>query len=194
MRIFSALYDKAMIWAKHPHAPRYLACLSFAESAVFPLPPDIMLVPMTLAKPENSKWYAGITTIASVLGGLVGYALGFFFIALIQPYLVKFGYAHTYQYVLNWFSTHGLWVMFVAAFSPIPYKLFTIAGGAMHMPLLPFVVACSLGRAARFYLVSGLISWGGERIERILKIYIDAIGWALVIVALLGYAIWYGLH
>jgi membrane protein YqaA with SNARE-associated domain len=182
MRLFSALYTRALTWARHPHAPRYLAGLSFAESSFFPIPPDVMLAPMSLATPNRAWYFAGLTTLASVLGGLLGYLIGMYAFDLIQPWLHEFGYWDRYLKAKAWFDEWGFWAIFLAGFSPIPYKIFTITAGVIAMTLLPFVVASAIGRGARFFLVATLMAWGGERMEAALHRYVDKIGWLLVII------------
>lgn len=180
MRIFSALYARAMIWASHRHAPWYLGGLSFAESSFFPIPPDVMLAPMSLARTDRAWWYATLTTVTSVLGGLFGYLIGALAIDAVLPLLVEAGYGARYEQVIDWFASWGVWVVFIAGFSPIPYKLFTIAAGASAMPLLPFAVASLVGRGARFFLVAGLMRWGGAPMEQVLRTYIDRLGWLVI--------------
>ena len=178
--MFQRLYDNVLGWARHQHAQRYLAALSFAESSFFPIPPDTMLVPMVLAQPDKAIRYALITTISSVIGGLFGYALGYFAMDLIEPLLHQFGYWEKYLTAQSWFNDWGIWVVFLAGFSPIPYKLFTISAGAMNMALVPFILASAIGRGTRFFLVALLIRMGGERFEKLLRRNIDMIGWVLV--------------
>ncbi len=187
MQIFSAMYDRAMKWARHRHAPRYLAGLSFAESSFFPVPPDVMLAPMTLAAPAKAWRYAWLTTIASVLGGLLGYTIGTFAFDLIQPLLHRAGYWDHYLQAKAWFDEWGFWAIFLAGFSPIPYKVFTITAGVIAMPLLPFVAASFIGRGGRFFLVAALMAWGGERMEGALRKYIDRIGWIMVLLAAVAF-------
>ena len=189
MRPFSFLYRKVMSWARHRHAPRYLFALSFAESSFFPVPPDVMLAPMALGRPDKGWRFALICTVGSALGGLLGYAIGLFAIEAIQPWLLKAGYEQAYERAHQWFAAWGFWAIFIAGFSPIPYKIFTIAAGAMGMALLPFTVASLVGRGARFYLVTGLMLWGGERMERQLQRYIEVLGWAVVVIAAVAYLI-----
>jgi len=183
--IFSKVYNRFMRLADHAYAPFYLMGLSFAEASFFPIPPDVMLAPMSLAKPEKAWWYASITTAFSVLGGLFGYLLGSFFIVLLLPLIQNFGYGHAYQTVHHWFEQWGFWAMLIAGFTPIPYKLFTIAAGAVHMAIFPFVIASILGRAGRFYLVAGLMVLGGRRMEQFIQRYVDWIGWGVLVIALL---------
>lgn len=181
MRIFSPLYERALKWAAHPHARGYLAGLSFAESSFFPVPPDVMLAPMVLARRNQGWQLAALTTVTSVLGGLFGYFIGAVFFAQVgQPVIEFYNAADKFRLVEAWFARYGVWVVFVAGFSPIPYKLFTIASGVLSMALLPFILASLIGRGARFFLVAGLIMWGGERFSEFLKQRVDLIGWAMV--------------
>ena len=187
MRLFSRLLEMVMGWAEHRHASYYLAGLSFAESSFFPIPPDVMLAPMTLAKPERAWRFALVTTLASVLGGIAGYLIGMFAFELVEPLLHRAGYWQRYLDTREWFAVWGVWVVFLAGFSPIPYKIFTITAGVVGMVFLPFVVASFVGRGARFFLVAWLMRMGGSKMEGILKQYIDRIGWLLVIVVVVGY-------
>ncbi|MEW8396571.1 MAG: YqaA family protein [Candidatus Thiodiazotropha sp.] len=184
MRLFSSLYDRTMQWSRHPHAPAYLAGLSFAESSFFPIPPDVMLAPMSMAKPNQAWFFAGLTTLASVFGGMLGYLIGLYAFDLVEPWLHSWGYWEGYLAAKEWFGKWGFWAVFLAGFSPIPYKIFTITAGVIGMAFLPFVVASTIGRGARFFLVAALMSWGGERMERALHRYVDRLGWILVVVFL----------
>ncbi|MCU7814436.1 MAG: DedA family protein [Candidatus Thiodiazotropha sp. (ex Lucinoma kastoroae)] len=185
MRLFSSLYARTMQWSRHPHAPAYLAGLSFAESSFFPIPPDVMLAPMSMARPKRAWYFAGLTTLASVIGGMLGYLIGMTGFDLIEPWLHNWGYWEGYQDTKEWFDRWGFWAIFLAGFSPIPYKLFTITAGVIGMAFMPFVVASAIGRGARFFLVAALMAWGGERMERALHRYVDRLGWLLVIAFLL---------
>lgn len=178
-----------MKWSTHRHAPRYLAGMSFAESSFFPIPVDIMLAPMSLAKPEKAWHFAFIATFFSVLGGIAGYIFGYFAMDLLEPWIRTVGYWERYQQIILWFEEWGIWIVFIAGFSPIPYKLFTITAGALSMALLPFILISIAARAARFYAVSGLMLWGGERMERNLRKYMDRIGWAVVALAVIAYIV-----
>ena len=131
MRIFSNLYDTVLRWAAHRHATRYLASLSFAESSFFPIPPDVMLAPMALAVPQRAWFYAGLTTVASVLGGVAGYGIGLLVFDSLTPFLQTTDYWQDYLQVKQWFADWGFWVILLAGFSPIPYKVFTITAGAV---------------------------------------------------------------
>ncbi|WP_448247205.1 YqaA family protein [Thalassotalea agariperforans] len=188
MKIFTSLYEWTLKWAEHKLAPKILAVLSFAESVFFPIPPDVLLAPMVLAKPEKAWRYASITTIASVIGGMLGYALGYYmFEPWIVPALESLGYTERFEKVTTWFAEWGVWVVFIAGFSPIPYKLFTVSAGFLQMLFLPFLLASAIGRGMRFFLVAGLIRWGGAPFEKKLKQWVDIIGWACVILIVVAY-------
>lgn len=187
MGLFDGLYQRAMRWARAPRAPWYLAGLSFAESSFFPIPPDVMLAPMSLAQPARAWRFAFITTVASTLGGLFGYAIGYFALDLIEPLIRDTHYWDGYLKARVWFDEWGFWAVFIAGFSPIPYKVFTIAAGSMAMALGPFALASVIGRGARFYLVAGLLAWGGPRMEQTLARYIEWLGWGVVAVLGLAY-------
>lgn len=183
MKVFSILYERVMTWSKRPNAPWYLGVLSFSESSFFPIPPDVMLAPMCLGTPSKAWRFALITTLASVLGGLLGYFIGSTAFDAIAPYLQDHEhYWASFQKAELWFKDWGVWAIFLAGFSPIPYKVFTIAAGALAMPLLPFTIASFFGRGARFFMVAGLMKWGGPKMEANLKQYVDRIGWATVII------------
>jgi len=189
MRFFSTAYDKALVWAAHPHAPRYLAGLSFAESSFFPIPPDVMLAPMALASPARAWHFAALTTLASAVGGAFGYVIGVFAFELVAPLLHSAGYWDSYEKVTAWFATWGFWAIFIAGFSPIPYKVFTISAGAVSMPFLPFLLASLCGRGARFFLVAAIMVWGGPRMEPLLRKHIDRLGWITLVGALILYLV-----
>ncbi len=190
MKIFSPLYERTMRWSRHPRAPWYLGGLSFAESSFFPIPPDVMLAPMALANPKRAMWLALLTTLASAAGGFFGYLIGYFAFDAIQPWLRDSSYWPAYEQAVRWFAEWGFWAIFIAGFSPIPYKVFTIAAGVAAMAPLPFAIASLVGRGGRFFLVAGLMAWGGERMENVLRHYVDRIGWATVIAVVLGVLIY----
>jgi len=190
MSIFSAIYDWTLKWAEHKFAPRMLAILTFAESVFFPIPPDVLLAPMVLAKPEKAWYLASLTTVSSILGGVVGYVLGYLmFEPWIQPLITEFGYQERFDIAMTWFSNWGVWVVFIAGFSPIPYKLFTVSAGFLQMAFIPFLLASAVGRGMRFFLVAGLIQWGGSAMEKNLRKWIDVLGWGLVALIIIAYFI-----
>ncbi len=190
MKLFTHLYDTAMRWARHRNATWYLGGLSFAESSFFPVPPDIMLAPMSMARPDRAMRYATLTTVASVLGGLLGYGIGYFAFEAIAPWIQEAGYWERYERAKDWFDEWGFWAMLIAGFSPIPYKVFTIAAGSLSMSLLPFTAASLVGRGARFFLVATMLAWGGPKMEASIRPYVERIGWVVVIAGVIAYLIY----
>lgn len=184
MSLFGPLYQRVIGWAGHPHARWYLGGLSFAESTFFPVPPDVMLIPMTLARPERGLGYATLCTVASVVGGAFGYLIGMFAFDLIEPLLHRAGYWDTYVAAREYFEAWGFWFILVAGFSPIPYKIFTITAGVLGMPFMPFLLGSALGRGGRFFLVAGLITAGGVRMEQAIRRNVEVVGWLTVIAVL----------
>ncbi|MGB1261436.1 MAG: YqaA family protein [Cognaticolwellia sp.] len=188
MKIFSALYEWTLKWAEHKFAPRILALLTFAESVFFPIPPDVLLAPMVLAQREKAWRLATLTTAASVIGGVVGYCLGYLmFEPWIQPLITNFGYQARFDTAMTWFSEWGVWVVFIAGFSPIPYKLFTVSAGFLQMAFLPFLLASAIGRGMRFFLVAGVIRWGGAPMEAKIRQWVDVLGWLVVAAIVIAY-------
>lgn len=188
MKIFTALYEWTLKWAEHKFAPRILALLTFAESVFFPIPPDVLLAPMVLAQREKAWRLATLTTISSVIGGVVGYWLGYLmFEPWIQPLITDFGYQDRFDVAMSWFATWGVWVVFIAGFSPIPYKLFTVSAGFLHMAFLPFLLASAIGRGMRFFLVAGVIRWGGAPMEKKIRQWVDVLGWIIVALIIIAY-------
>ncbi|WP_404402651.1 DedA family protein [Idiomarina seosinensis] len=191
MKLFSRLYDAVLRWTQHPRAEWLLAIISFTESVIFPIPPDVMLAPMSMTQPQRAWRLAGITTVASVAGGVLGYFLGYWaYDAIVIPAVEALGYEDKLQQVSVWFSDYGIWVVFIAGFSPVPYKLFTVTAGVMQMAFFPFVIASAISRGLRFYLVAWLLKTGGPTMAVKLRTYVDRIGWAVVIAALLGYLLY----
>ena len=190
MKIFQPCYDMAIRWSRHRHASRYLGGLSFAESMFFPIPPDVMLAPMSLSQPHRAWYFALLTTLTSVLGGVAGYLLGYFaFEAWLQPLIISAVYEHKLEIAMGWFEDYGVWIVFLAGFSPIPYKVFTISAGVLQMAFIPFIIASAIGRGARFFLVAGLMRWGGAPMEAKLRQYVEVLGWAVIALAILAYFI-----
>ncbi len=187
MQLFAPLYARVLGWAGHPHAERYLAAMSFAESSFFPIPPDVMLAPMCLAERGRAWRFAAVTTLASLVGGLLGYAIGFFLFESIEPWLRESHYWAAYETGRAWFDEWGVWAVFIAGFSPIPYKIFTIAAGVAVLNLPGFIIASAIGRGARFFLVAALIVAGGERMAEYLPRYVERLGWAVVGLAILAW-------
>ena len=186
MKILKNLYNCTLRLAAHAKASYYLFALSFAESSFFPIPPDVMLAPMCLANPKKVWRFAFLTTIGSVLGGALGYFIGKFSFDYIEPFIERLGYIIAYQDAVNWFNNWGFWAILIAGFSPIPYKVFTIAAGALNMAFLPFIIGSVIGRGSRFYLLAFLVKLFGDKIDSMLNKYMDRIGWALLLLLIIG--------
>ena len=178
----------ALRWARHRHATKYLGGLSFSESVFFPIPPDVMLAPMALSQPARAWQFAFYYDYRVDLGGIAGYWLGYFaFDAWLAPLIESWGYTHKIDTAMQWFKDYGVWVVFLAGFSPIPYKIFTVSAGFLQMAFLPFVLASAVGRGARFFLVAALMRWGGAAMEQKLRQYVEVLGWGVVILAIFAY-------
>ncbi|WP_075219056.1 YqaA family protein [Acuticoccus yangtzensis] len=164
------LYDRTMALAASRRAVPTLAGVSFAESSFFPIPPDLLLIPMVLS--ARARWilYAAVCTVASVLGGLAGYAIGaFLFDSVAQPILAFYGYADKFASFTERFNQYGAWIVFLAGVTPFPYKVITIASGATGLPLPVFMAASVLARGLRFFLVAGLLYLFGPPIRRFIE-------------------------
>ncbi len=160
------LYDWVIGLAGHRHALPALALVSFAESSVFPVPPDVLLLPMVLARPKRAWVVALVCTLASVAGGVAGYAIGALrFEAVGRPILDFYGYAAQFERFSAQYNAYGAWIVFGAGFTPIPYKVFTIASGVTGLDLMVFVLASALSRGARFFLEAALLYFFGEPIR-----------------------------
>ena len=182
----------ALAKAAHPRAPAWLGAVSFAESSFFPVPPDVLLAPMVLSRPERAWYFAALTTLTSVLGGLLGYLIGaLLYQAVAAPLLDFYGAQAEYQKVVDWFGTYGGWAVFLAGLTPVPYKVFTIAAGSLGMPVLPFVLASFAGRGVRFFAIAGVIRLGGERLYQQIERWSPTLFWLGVggIAALVGYSL-----
>ena len=183
MRIFEPLYDRVMVWSRHRHAERYLGALSFAESSFFPIPPDVMLLPMCLADRARAFRFAAVTTALSLVGGIVGYMIGYYLFDLLEPWLRDSNYWRAYLEGKAWFDSYGVLAVLIAGFSPIPYKIFTITAGVAMLNFPGFLIASAFGRGARFFLVAGLVVMGGRSLEAVIPKYIERFGWLIVALA-----------
>lgn len=167
--MLSRLYQWMLAKAAHRHADRWLAVISFMESSFFPIPPDALLAPMCLARPERSFYYAFVCTAASVLGALLGYAIGFFLFDTIgEAILNLYGLSGQFASFAGSFNEQGWIIVFLAGFTPLPYKVITIAAGATAMPLYILVGASIISRAGRFFLVAALLWKFGAPMKRLI--------------------------
>lgn len=199
MKLFGPLYERTLVWARHRRAPALLTGLSFAEAVVFPVPPEVMLAPMALAQPRRAFWFATLSLLGSLVGAVVGYALGHFAYELVKPLFEALGWIDRIDAQVAYLREvaaqspwKAFWILVIAGFTPIPLKIFTWAAGVVGVPLLPFLASMAVGRGKRVYLIALAIRLGGERAEAALRRYIEPIGWAamVLLVAALGWLIW----
>jgi len=188
--MFLRLYDWVLALSAHRRAPAYLSVLSFTESSFFPIPPDVMLIPMCLAKVKKAWQYAALCTVSSVVGGMAGYLIGKLAFSWIEPWLMGSHYAGTFTSAVEAFETWGFWYILLAGFTPIPYKVFTISAGVVGMPFLAFIGGSLVGRGGRFFLVAALIRLGGEQFASKMRKYVDLIGWITLALALVIFVIY----
>jgi membrane protein YqaA with SNARE-associated domain len=182
------LYDWVMAMAAGPRAEPALAAVSFAESSFFPLPPDVMLVPMCLANRERAFRFAAVCTFASVIGGLLGYAIGYSLIETVGKSILEFyGQSGAFHEFQAKFAEWGLWIILIKGLTPIPYKVVTIASGAAAFDPLLFVAASIVTRGARFFLVAALLWKFGEPIREFIEKRLALLTWVFFIVLVLGF-------
>ncbi len=180
------LYDRTMALADHPHALWWLAAVAFVESSVFPIPPDVLMIPMILARPSRAWLIASVALVASVLGGLLGYAIGaFFYDSIGQPILQAMGKAEAMDAFNTRFNDFGFWAVLTAGVTPFPYKVITIMSGWTGMPLPTFVATSILARALRFFVVAALLRVFGAPIRDFIEQRLGLV-FTLFILALLG--------
>ena len=189
------MYDWVLSWAAHPYGATVLFLLAFAESSFFPIPPDVLLIALALGHTVGAFRFALICSVGSVLGGVGGYLIGWQLMDLVgQPILEFYQAQDTFAEVQRRFLEYGGWAVAIAGFTPIPYKVFTIASGAAQLSLPTFVIASILSRSARFFLVSGLIYYFGPTIKSFIDTYFNLLTIVFTILVLLGFIVigWYG--
>ncbi len=182
------LYDWVLHWAETPYGSWALAILAFSESSFFPIPPDVLLIALAVSIPAKSFRYAGICSLSSVLGGILGYILGFEFMEVAgRPILEFYGVTGKYEYIRTLYNQNVVWAVGIAGFSPIPYKVFTIAAGACQINFPIFILVSLLSRSARFFLVGGLIYVFGASIKSFIERYLNLLSIVFVIFLILGF-------
>ncbi len=194
MKLFGPLYERTLVWSRHRRAPALLTGLSFAEAVVFPVPPEVMLAPMSLSQPDRAFWFATLSLLGSLAGAMLGYALGHFAYELIKPLFAALGWIERIDAQVAYLREvaaqspwKAFWILVIAGFTPIPLKVFTWAAGIVGVPFLPFMASMAVGRGKRVYLVALAIRLGGVRAEAALRRFIEPIGWMAM--ALLGAAV-----
>jgi len=183
-------YDRVLLLAASSRAPLWLAAIAFAESSFFPLPPDILLIPMALARPRRAFHYAAICTVASVTGGMLGYYIGYaLFDQLAQPLLRFYHYEAAFAAFQERFAEYGLWIILIKGLTPIPYKIVTIASGAAKFSIPLFIAASIATRGARFFLIALLLRLFGERVRGFIENRLGAVLGVTAVCIVLGFVL-----
>jgi membrane protein YqaA with SNARE-associated domain len=188
------LYDWVIHFADTPHGERALFCLSFAESSFFPVPPDVLLGPLALGAPRKWLRFALSCSIASVLGGILGYCIGMFLWQAIGDWVfAHFAWAHitpeNFEKFAKLYNKYDFWVVFTCGFTPLPYKVCTISAGVANINFIGFLVASTISRSARFFIVAGLMGWKGEKIRPVIEKYFNWFSLAFVLLLVGGFAV-----
>ena len=187
--LVKATYDYMLNLASRRNAMYFLFAVAFIESSFFPIPPDVMLIPMVLAAPTKAWRIAGIATIASVLGGAFGYAIGvFFFYMFARPNLTFYGYMHQFDVFKDYYHEWGAWIVFGAGITPFPYKVITIASGVVHLDFAVFMLASVVARGMRFYLVAWLLKKYGEPMKDYIEKNLGMLSVLFLLLLLGGFA------
>lgn len=183
-------YNWILGWGRSPYAALALFVLAFTESSFFPIPPDVLLMALAISVPAKAFRYALLTSVGSVLGGLFGYAIGFYFMDAIGMSVIEFyGLAGKYQYIQVLYNQYDAWAVGIAGFTPIPYKVFTITAGAFGIDLKVFVLASLVSRSARFFIIALLIYKYGAPIKAFIDKYLGWITIAFVVLLILGFTL-----
>lgn len=183
-----ALYDRTLALGASRHAPRALCGVSFAESSFFPIPPDVLLVPMVLAERGRWAWFALLCTLASVAGGALGYLIGWLaFDQIAEPILAFYGYEEKFASFAERFNAWGPWIVFIAGLTPFPYKVITIASGATLLSFPVFIVASVLSRGMRFFIVAGLLYLFGPPVQAFVERRLGLVFTVFVVLLLGGF-------
>lgn len=188
--IHRRMYNWVLSYANKPSATWALFILSFAESSFFPIPPDVLLMPMALGNRKKALWFATVCTIASVLGGIAGYAIGWGLWHAVSSFFYAYipGFTEAqFNKVAQLYKDYDFWVVYVAAFTPIPYKVITIAAGVFTVSLPMFIIASAIGRGMRFYLVAGLMWLYGDRIVKFIDKYFNLVSIAFTVLLIGGF-------
>ncbi|MEW6041793.1 MAG: YqaA family protein [Elusimicrobiota bacterium] len=174
MKYLKKLYDWVLSWANSPYATVALFLLAFAESSFFPVPPDVLLIALCLSRHLKSFFYSTICMIGSVLGGIAGYFIGYGIWQIVSGFFFKYVFSRqTFEYVQTLYRKNAFWAVFTAGFTPIPYKVFTVAAGVCEISVMTLIVASILSRGARFFLVGGLIWKFGSPIKTFIDKYFN---------------------
>jgi membrane protein YqaA with SNARE-associated domain len=190
MQLLRKTYDWILHWATTKYALPALAILSFAESSFFPIPPDVLLIAMTVAVPMKAFRYAAVCSVASVLGGMFGYFLGWQFMDLVGTPIVEFyHFQEQFAKIGSWYEEYNAWAVGAAGFTPLPYKVFTLAAGAFEINFPVFVLASLASRSARFFIVAGLIYKFGAPIKVFIEKYFNILSIVFIVLLFAGFVL-----
>ena len=188
--MLSRLYDWVLHWAETPYGTLALFVLAFCESSFFPIPPDVLLITLSVVRPERSLGYALVCSVGSILGGSLGYLIGWQFMTTVGDAIIRFyGLTDKYEHMHQLYSLYDAWVVGIAGFTPIPYKAFTITAGAFRIDFMAFLIASAISRSARFFMVGGLIYLFGPKIKSFIEKYFNALAIAIVVLLILGFVV-----
>lgn len=184
------LYCWVLHWAETPYGTWALFLLAFCESSFFPIPPDVLLIALAVSIPKKSFKYALVCTAGSLMGGCLGYLIGWQFMVSVGEKIIQFyGLTHKMQYIKDIYMQYDAWAIGIAGFTPIPYKVFTISAGAFDINFKVFIIASAVSRAARFFLVGGLIYIFGPKIQAFIDKYLNVLAIAFVVLLVAGFAL-----
>jgi membrane protein YqaA with SNARE-associated domain len=188
--VLRRLYDWVLHWAKTPYGTWALFLLAFCESSFFPIPPDVLLIALAVALPKKAFKYALVCSVGSLLGGCLGYLIGWQFMVGLGDGIIRFyGLQDKYEYIRRLYVTYDAWAVGIAGLTPIPYKVFTITAGAFRINFVVFLVASAVSRSARFFLVGGLIYLFGPKIQSFIDRYFNTLVIVFVILLILGFVV-----
>lgn len=188
MKLIRKMYDWTLRLSAHRHATAALAGVSFVESSIFPIPPDVVLIPMCIARRDRAFFYAAVCTVASVLGGLAGYAIGYFLYETVGEYIVRiYGMAEKFAALQTKYNQYGGWIIFAKGLTPFPFKILTILSGVMKMNIGIFIVSSIACRSLRFFLVAGLLWKFGAPIQVFIEKYLGWVTLAFLVLLIGGF-------
>lgn len=183
-------YHWTLSWADHPHAKWALFLIALIESSVFPIPPDVLLIALALGRSDHSFRFAAISTAGSTVGAAIGYLIGMaLFVSVAMPIIEFYGVVPQFELAQGWFESYGVAIILIAGFSPIPFKVFTIAAGAFGLPFFLFMLASLASRGARFYLEAALLHWGGPTLRAFVERHFEWITIAVTVLVVAGFAL-----
>lgn len=182
------LYDWTVAWAHRPGGTWALFGIAFVESSVFPVPPDVLLLALSVGAPRRALWFAAVCAVGSVLGGMLGYAIGYGAWEVARGFFIPYIFSQeAFDHVGRLYQGNAFLAILTAAFTPIPYKVFTVAAGVFHVSFPALVAASALGRSARFFLVAGAIYLFGAQVKSLIEKYFDWFAWGLLALGVGGF-------